>query len=194
MQQATSASPLHPAAPDTVPSPFSGHPQQGVEAPAPGAKGMGAGIAVIIFLVIIIFVALAIIGYMSGNNGGGGIVTPHPTLVTTVPTSTFAGHIPSEVIDGTVASGGSYRITTHLRDPATTLYSVRLAGPKGADLDLYIKKGSEPTTNRYDYHSSGADSYEQVRITNPEIGDYYVLVQSTRGGGDFTLYITYQYS
>ncbi|NMB80136.1 MAG: hypothetical protein GYA23_13690 [Methanomicrobiales archaeon] len=161
---------------------------------APPQKSGSAGRSLLIIGIIIIGVlaALAIIGYL--DNPSPSPVHPTPTYKTTVPTvSQSSGHTPSEVIPGYVAGGGSYRITTYIRDPDTTAFTVRLVGPKGADLDLYIKKDAEPTTGYYDYHSSGADANEQLKVPDPGLGSYNILVQSVKGGGNFNLYITYQY-
>jgi hypothetical protein len=123
-------------------------------------------------------------------------VTATPTRMLTATPTPYGGssHTPSEVINGYVDSKGSYRITTNLRDPATVLYTVRLAGPKNADLDLYIKKTTEPTTGSYDYRSTGSGSEEQISIPHPGVGSYNILVQSSSGGGNFVLYIDYTYA
>jgi hypothetical protein len=145
-----------------------------------------------------IFIILGIIGYIDSPTPAPDIkpVTVTTTQKLTVtPTKTgSSSQTPSEILNGYVDSKGSYRITTNIRDPATALYSIRLVGPKNADLDLYVKKTTLPTTGDYDYRSAGSGSNEQISISYPDVGSYNILVQSTSGGGNFVLYIDYKYS
>lgn len=148
---------------------------------------------VVLFCILFI---LGVIGYMDNPSPVKKPVTATPTRLLTATPTPYGGssHTPSEVINGYVDTKGSYRITTNLRDPATVLYSVRLAGPKNADLDLYVKKTTEPTTGSYDYRSAGSGSDEQISIPNPGVGSYNILVHSSSGSGNFVLYIDYKYT
>ena len=152
-------------------------------------------IGVILFC---IFIILGVIGYIDSPTP---VPIQKPITVTTTqkPTVTPAktgssSQIPSEILNGYVDSKGSYRVTTNIRDPTTALYSIRLAGPKNADLDLYVKKTTLPSMGDYDYRSAGSGSNEQISIPYPDIGSYNILVQSTSGGGNFVIYIDYKYS
>ena len=60
-------------------------------------------------------------------------------------------------------------------------------GEIGKDFDLFVKKGSEPTREDNDAASTGDTSSEKVIIENAEAGDYYVMVSSFKGEGDFEL-------
>jgi len=155
-------------------------------------------VLIAVVILFCIFFILGVIGYMDNPTPSPvkKPVTATPTrMLTATPATTGTySHTPSEVINGYVDSKGSYRITTNLRDPATALYSVRLVGPKNADLDLYVKKTTEPTTGSYDYRSAGSGSNEQISISNPGVGSYNILVQSSSGGGNFVLYIDYKYT
>lgn len=64
---------------------------------------------------------------------------------------------------------------------------VDLDGPEGADYDLYVKKGAAPTREDYDArgYTSRPDESVVLPITGP--GEYYVMVRSYRGSGDFRL-------
>ena len=145
-----------------------------------------------------IFIILGIIGYMDSPTPAPiqKPITFTPTQkITVTPTKTGSSSpIPSEILNGYVDSKGSYRVTTNIRDPKTALYSIRLVGPKNADLDLYVKKTTEPTMSDYDYRSAGSGSNEQISISYPEVGSYNILVQSTSGSGNFVLYIDYKYT
>lgn len=110
-----------------------------------------------------------------------------------VMTDSTTSHIPSETITGQVTTGGTFTTVTHIRDPTTSQYSIKLVGPKNTDFDLYVKKGSAPTKSDYDYRSFKTGSDEQIDIHNPNVGDYYILVNSASGSGAVTLYINYQY-
>jgi len=159
-------------------------------APYQAKKGMSAFKAVLV--IIGIFVGLIIVFGIIGYNSSPAPVITTKTIVPTTSGSTT--HIPSETIYGHVDSGSPYQITTNIRDPTTTLYSIRLVGPKSADLDMYVKKGFTPTSYNYDYKSAGYTSNEQIDIPYPGVGDYHILVNPTSGSGDFVLYITYKYS
>ncbi|MCP4117986.1 MAG: hypothetical protein GY737_21825 [Desulfobacteraceae bacterium] len=62
-----------------------------------------------------------------------------------------------------------------------------LLGPMDADFDLYLRYGEKPTNTRYDKRSYSGSSKENITVTHPKTGDYYVMVHSYRGGGEFTL-------
>lgn len=63
--------------------------------------------------------------------------------------------------------------------------SVILQGPEGQDFDLYVKQGSEPTTEDYDEIGYSTTSNEKVAIQQVQPGDYYIMVRSYWGSGDF---------
>ena len=64
--------------------------------------------------------------------------------------------------------------------------NVTLKGPdEGTDFDLYLKQGSVPTTQDCDEKSASSLSTEKVVIQPVRFGDYYIMVRSYRGSGDF---------
>lgn len=65
--------------------------------------------------------------------------------------------------------------------------SVALEGPEGEDFDLYLKRGSVPTTEDYDARGYTGSANEKVVIHPAQSGDYYIMVRSYRGSGDFVL-------
>lgn len=67
---------------------------------------------------------------------------------------------------------------------------VALTGPEGEDFDLYIRRGAPPTSEVYDQHGFSNSANEKVTIEKPEPGDYYVLVRSYSGAGDFQLRVS----
>lgn len=64
---------------------------------------------------------------------------------------------------------------------------VRLEGSSGQDFDLYIKQGAVPTTSDYDAVGFSPSADEQVIIDSAVPGDYYIMVRSYRGQGDYQL-------
>jgi len=65
--------------------------------------------------------------------------------------------------------------------------TVTLEGPQGEDFDLYVKRGSVPTTESYDAVGYSISANETVVIDPAAPGDYYVMVRSYRGSGEFTV-------
>jgi hypothetical protein len=53
--------------------------------------------------------------------------------------------------------------------------------------DLYIKFGSLPTTIDYDDKGDWPNADQEVEIANTQAGDYYVMVRSTSGGGNYLI-------
>jgi type IV pilus assembly protein PilY1 len=59
-------------------------------------------------------------------------------------------------------------------DGATNLV-ITIANGSGGNADLYVKRGSAPTTSSYDYADTGSGNYESVTIPNPAAGTWYIL-------------------
>lgn len=64
---------------------------------------------------------------------------------------------------------------------------ITLEGPEGQDFDLYVKKGDVPTTEDYDAIGYSASANEKVVVNPAEPGDYYIMVRSYQGSGDFEI-------
>ncbi|MGR3309997.1 MAG: PPC domain-containing protein [Candidatus Brocadiales bacterium] len=62
---------------------------------------------------------------------------------------------------------------------------VTLKGPEGEDFDLYLKRGSEPTVDDYDLKGFTNSANENVVFHLVQSGDYYIMVHSYRGSGNF---------
>jgi len=65
--------------------------------------------------------------------------------------------------------------------------NIELDGPQGVDFDIYVRKGAQPTTTEYDYRGYTSSADEKIMIQPVEPGEYYVMVRSYRGTGDFSL-------
>jgi len=64
---------------------------------------------------------------------------------------------------------------------------VTLAGPSNKDFDLYIKKGEQPTVDDYDDRGYSGTASEEASINNAKPGDYYIMVRSYNGSGEYRL-------
>ncbi len=81
---------------------------------------------------------------------------------------------------------------------ATLMYKVTLGdalnisldGPQGVDFDIYVRKDAQPTTTEYDHRGYTSSADEKVRIEPASPGDYYVMVRSYRGSGNYTIKAT----
>jgi uncharacterized caspase-like protein len=110
-------------------------------------------------------------------------VTPSPTV-----TQNSGGtDITARTVQGYISSGQSYYYFDIPSGTAVSSCTVVLDGPSGADYDLFVKRGSNPSTWIYDYRSSGRTADESVTINNPSAGRYYVMVKYYNGPGSFTI-------
>lgn len=68
-----------------------------------------------------------------------------------------------------------------------TTLTIVLDGPQGVDFDIYVRRGQEPTLSEYDYRGYSSKADEKIMIHPVEPGEYFVMVRSYRGAGDFTV-------
>lgn len=88
-------------------------------------------------------------------------------------------------VEGNLKERGDQKI---YKIAVTNTLNINLDGPEdGVDFDLYIKKGAPPTTQNYDKRAYTVKPDEIITHLIEEPGDYYVLVRSYRGAGDFKL-------
>ena len=62
-----------------------------------------------------------------------------------------------------------------------------LVGPLNANFDMYVSYGLEPNNFKYDAKSTKGASKESITIDNAKKGNYYVMIFSKQGNGNFTL-------
>ncbi len=67
--------------------------------------------------------------------------------------------------------------------------NINLDGPEEANFDLYIKKGAPPKINDYDKRANTPKADENIICPIEETGEYYLMVRSYKGEGDFKLTI-----
>ncbi len=68
--------------------------------------------------------------------------------------------------------------------------TVRLSGGSG-DGDIYVRRGSAPTTTSYDKKSDGSTNSETITFNSPTSGTYYVLLNAYRTVSGASLVATY---
>jgi hypothetical protein len=119
--------------------------------------------------------------------------TPTQTTPTSTPTLTPTGTpVPADItlrsVQGRFSASGQQAFYSFDIPAGVSSCTVTLTGPSsGADFDLYVKKGSNPTTSSYDYARSGASASETITITNPGSGRYYVMVNAYSGSGAYSI-------
>lgn len=78
---------------------------------------------------------------------------------------------------------------SYARPAGATAMKFTIAGPNG-DADLYVRRGSPPTTSSYDCRSAGATSNEACTITNAADGTYYVMINAYSAYNGLTLQVS----
>ena len=108
------------------------------------------------------------------------------------------GTVPDEVVElqngvavtGISGSAGAekfYKITV----PAgQSKLEIAMSGGTG-DVDLYVRKGSKPTTSEWDYRPYLIGNNESVTIDNPSAGTYYIMLRGYVAFSGVTLKATY---
>jgi hypothetical protein len=71
-----------------------------------------------------------------------------------------------------------------------TKLEIAMSGGTG-DADLYVKKGSLPTTSTYDYRPFRFDNNEKVTVENPTAGTWYIMIRGYSAYTGITLLASY---
>ncbi len=108
------------------------------------------------------------------------------TIATPTPTATGGQDITGRVVQGSLGAGGSATYTFDL-PPGVSTCTVALDGPAGADFDLYVRRGSPPAEDAYDYRGYTSSADETVTMANPAAGRYYVMVTAYSGSGAYAI-------
>jgi Zn-dependent metalloprotease len=78
---------------------------------------------------------------------------------------------------------------SYVKPAGATGMKFTVSGPNG-DADLYVRRGSAPTTNSYDCRSAGATSNEGCTITGAADGTYYVMIHAYTAFSGLTLTVS----
>ena len=88
--------------------------------------------------------------------------------------STLANGAPVNDLQATAGSMAVYKVTV----PANTRsLTITTSGGSG-DVDLYLKRGSAPTTSNFYISSAGPSTNESLVVISPTAGDWYVLLHA----------------
>ena len=115
-----------------------------------------------------------------GVHGGCGVVTP-PT------TTALSNGVP---VTGLSLVAGAQKSYTFAVPSGAANASFQTSGGSG-DVDLYVQLGSTPTTSTYLQKSDGPTTSENISLTNPSAGTYYVLVNGYANASGFQVLANY---
>ncbi|MBA3499928.1 MAG: pre-peptidase C-terminal domain-containing protein, partial [Deltaproteobacteria bacterium] len=143
--------------------------------------------------------------YLSGNTESVSIASPQAaryfvmlrgysafsgvTLVATVTTGGGGGGYEETKPNLAATKGNSKQFTLAVPAGATNL-KFSITGGTG-DADLYIKRGSAPTTTSYDYRPYLNGNEENVNVAMPQSGTWYIMVRAYATYSNVTLNVSY---
>jgi PKD repeat protein len=143
--------------------------------------------------------------YLSGNNETVSIAPPQTaryyvmlrgysafsgvTLVATISTGGGGGGFEDTKPNLSATKGKSKDFSLAIPAGATNL-KFEISGGTG-DADLYIKRGSAPTTSSYDYRPYLWGNNETVNVAAPQSGTWYIMVRAYSAYSGVTLKISY---
>jgi hypothetical protein len=108
------------------------------------------------------------------------------------------GVIPDEVVElhngvavtGLAAASGSEKFYKILVPAGQAKLEIAVAGGTG-DVDLYVRKGSQPTTSEWDYRPYLIGNNETATIDNPAAATYFILLKGYVAYAGVSLKATY---
>jgi Zn-dependent metalloprotease len=115
------------------------------------------------------------VGVPGTPGGGGGTVV---TLTNGV------------AVTGIGASTGTWKHYKIAVPASQTKLDIVMSGGTG-DGDLYVKRGSQPTSSSYDYRPYLNGNNETVSVTNPASGDWYISIYAYSTFASVSLKATY---
>jgi murein DD-endopeptidase MepM/ murein hydrolase activator NlpD len=101
--------------------------------------------------------------------------------------TTLVNNTPVAGVSGSQGSQRFYRIAV---PTGQARLEIKISGGTG-DCDLYVKRGSLPTTSSYDYRPYLGGNNETVTINNPLSGDWYIMLQGYSAYSGLTLVATF---
>lgn len=106
----------------------------------------------------------------------------------TVPsTTTLTSGVP---VTGISLATNASRVFSIVVPAGRTTLTFKLSGGSG-DGDVYVKRGSTPTTSSYDKKSEGSTNAETITFSAPTAGTYYLLLSAYSTVSGATLLATY---
>ncbi|MGB0840145.1 MAG: S8 family serine peptidase [Chitinophagales bacterium] len=114
--------------------------------------------------------------------------TPTPSPIQVEPTAKQTNLKLQSVVQGKIDAENDSKV---FKITVGSKLLVELVGAdKNTDFDLYLKKGSKPTKDDYDERAITETSEEQISFDKLSPGEYYVMVNSFKGDGDFELKVS----
>ena len=114
-------------------------------------------------------------------SGGGGSEPPPDDTVTL-----SNGQIVSS-ISGSTGTWRYYKLTV---PSGQSKLDIAISGGSG-DADLYVRRGSKPTTSSWDYRPYKSGNAESVSVTSPASGDWYIGLHAYSSYSGVSLQATY---
>ncbi|MCH7224496.1 S8 family serine peptidase [Haloferula sp. A504] len=96
--------------------------------------------------------------------------------------------IPVNGLNGLLGSEQFFKITV---PSGQTRLTVSTSGGIG-DVDLYVRRGSEPTISSYTQRSISSGNSETITITNPQSGEWFILLHAFSQYRDVQLIASYE--
>ena len=122
----------------------------------------------------------------------GMVVLPQVTITVTpvsaLPAETpLRNGVPMRNLSGAATSEQFFQLDV---PSSVQTLEITISGGTG-DADLYVKRGSEPTTSSYDYRPYLVGNNETVGVLNPSAGTWFVMVRGYQAFAGVTLQATY---
>ena len=105
----------------------------------------------------------------------------------TPPSNVLTNGVP---VTGLSLATGAQKTYTFNVPSGATAANFSTSGGSG-DVDLYIQLGSAPTTTTYLQKSDGSTTAENIALTNPTAGTYYVLLNGYSAPSNFQVLASY---
>jgi hypothetical protein len=111
------------------------------------------------------------------------------TVVATVNTGGGGGGYQDSKPNLSATKGNARNFTLAVPAGATNL-KFNITGGTG-DADIYIRRGSAPTTTKYDYRPYLNGNEETVNVAMPQSGTWYIMVRAYTTYSGVTLNVSY---
>lgn len=115
------------------------------------------------------------------------LVTTGNYTITPPPVTILTDGVAKTGLSGAIDSKRLYKITVPL---GQIKLEVKITGSTG-DCDLYVKRGAEPTETVWDYRPYSGGSNETVVVSNPQDGDWYIMLDGYSAYSGLTLVADY---
>jgi len=106
------------------------------------------------------------------SNKTSGTETIGLTATGTSSIAPLTNGVPTPAFNGSPGFGSLFQITV---PTGQTELRIQTSGGTG-DASVYVQKGSAPTATVYDYSSRATGNGELIQISQPEAGDWFILV------------------